>query len=63
MKTLKNKYNGKLERVKDKEAESKVKFGWDYTSKTEWKNATRQPKIQTNVESTNESKTRTKTSK
>lgn len=63
MKTLKNKHNGKLERVKDKEAEAKVKFGWDYTSKTEWKKATRQPKTETNVESTNESKTRTKTSK
>ena len=46
MKTLKNKHNGKLERVKDKEAEAKVKFGWDYTSKTEWKNATRQPKTE-----------------
>ena len=63
MKTLKNKYNGKLERVKDKEAESKVKLGWDYTSKTEWKKLTKQPKTETNVESTNGSKTRAKTSK
>ena len=30
MKTLRNKTNGKLERVKDKEAEPKVKYGYEY---------------------------------
>ena len=63
MKTLKNKHNGKIERVKDKEAEAKVKIGWVYTSKTEWKKSTRQPKTEINVESTDGRKTRKKTSK
>ena len=63
MKTIRNKTNGKIERVKDKEAEPKIKFGWEYVSKTEWKTATRKLKPEINVESTDGSKTRTKTSK
>ena len=61
MKTLKNKHNGKLERVKDKEAEPKVKYGWEYVSKSEWKNQFKTPKIETN-DDTDSKKQRKKTS-
>jgi hypothetical protein len=37
MKTLRNKTNGKLERVKDKDGLPKVKYGYEYVSKSEWK--------------------------
>jgi len=52
MKTLRNKQTGKLERVKDKEAEPKVKYGWEYGSKSEWKNQFRAPKVETNDDTT-----------
>jgi len=35
MKTLKK--NGNYVRVSDTEADEKVKFGWDFCSKQEWK--------------------------
>jgi hypothetical protein len=60
MKTLRNKATGKLERVKDKEAEPKVKFGWEYTSKSEWKNFTRIPKSESNDDTKKQRKTTSK---
>jgi hypothetical protein len=61
MKTLKNKTNGKLERVKDKEAEPKVKYGWEYVSKSEWKNQFKTPTTETD-DNTTSKKQRKKTS-
>jgi len=61
MKTLRNKTNGKLERVKDKETEPKVKYGWEYVSKSEWKNQFKTPKVETN-DDTDSKKQRKKTS-
>jgi hypothetical protein len=52
MKTLRNKQTGKLERVKDKDALPKVKYGWEYVSKSEWKNQFRNPKVETNDNTT-----------
>lgn len=46
MKTLRHKTTGKLERVKDKDSDLKVKYGWEYVSKSEWKSQTRIPKIE-----------------
>jgi hypothetical protein len=60
MKTIRNKTNGKIERVKDKDAEPKIKFGWEYISKTEWKNQFKTPKIETNGD-TDSKKQRKKT--
>ena len=60
MKTLRNKTNGKLERVKDKDAEPKVKYGWEYVSKSEWKNQFKTPKIEKN-DDTDSKKQRKKT--
>ena len=37
MKTIKNTQTGELQRVGDKEADAKVKLGWNYCSKEEWK--------------------------
>lgn len=61
MKTLKNKTNGKLERVKDKDAEPKVKYGWEYVSKSEWKNQFKTPTTETD-DNTTSKKQRKKTS-
>jgi hypothetical protein len=61
MKTLRNKTNGKLERVKDKEAEPKVKYGWEYVSKSEWKNQFKTTKVEKN-DDTDSKKQRKKTS-
>jgi hypothetical protein len=61
MKTLRNKTNGKLERVKDKEAEPKVKYGWEYVSKSEWKNQFKTPTTETD-DNTTSKKQRKKTS-
>lgn len=52
MKTIRNKATQKVERVKDKEAEPKVKYGWEYVPKSEWKNITRNPKTDKNDNST-----------
>ena len=52
MKALRNKTTGKIERVKDKEAEPKVKYGWEYVSKSEWKKQTRSPKVESNDDTT-----------
>jgi hypothetical protein len=52
MKTLRNKTTGKIERVKDKEAEPKVKYGFEYVSKSECKNQFRNPKVETNDDTT-----------
>jgi hypothetical protein len=52
MKTLRNKTNGKLERVKDKEAEPKVKYGWEYVSKSEWKKQFKSPTTETDDNTT-----------
>ena len=37
MKTIKNIRTGEIKRVTYKEADDKVKYGWEYTSKSEWK--------------------------
>ena len=37
MKTIKNTRTEEIRRVKDVEAEEMVKYGWGYTSKSEWK--------------------------
>jgi hypothetical protein len=37
MKTIKNTQTGEMQRVGDKEADTKVKFGWSYCPKEEWK--------------------------
>jgi len=59
MKTLRNKTTGKIERVKDKEAEPKVKYGWEYVSKSEWKNQTRTPKTESNDNSSSKKQRKT----
>jgi hypothetical protein len=43
MKTIKNIKTGEIKRVTDKEADDKVKYGWEYTPKSEWKSL--RPKI------------------
>jgi hypothetical protein len=48
MKTIRNTGTLKIERVKDKEADPKVKLGWEYVPKSEWKNLTRKPKSEKN---------------
>ena len=62
MKTLRNKTNGKLERVKDKEAEPKVKYGYEYVSKSEWKKQFKTPTTETD-ENTTSKKQRKNSSK
>jgi predicted DNA-binding transcriptional regulator AlpA len=37
---------------KDKDALPKVKYGWEYVSKSEWKNQFRNPKVETNDDTT-----------
>lgn len=59
MKTLRNKTTGKIERVKDREAEPKVKYGWEYVSKSEWKNQTRTPKTESNDNSSSKKQRKT----
>ena len=48
MKTIRNTGTLKIERIKDKDAEQKVKLGWEYVPKSEWKNLTREPKTDKN---------------
>lgn len=59
MKTIKQK-SGKIERVSDKEAMSRVKLGgWDYCSKSEYKELTRK----SNSDSLNEKPKKGKSSR
>lgn len=44
MKTIKNTQTGELQRVGNKDAEIKVKFGWTYCPKEEWKKIYNQKK-------------------
>ena len=60
MKTLRNKQTGKLERVKDKDALPKVKYGYEYVSKSEWKKQFKSPTTETD-DNTTSKKQRKKT--
>jgi hypothetical protein len=44
MKTIKNTQTGELQRVGNKDAEIKVKIGWTYCPKEEWKKIYNQKK-------------------
>lgn len=59
MKTLRNKTTGKIERVKDKEAVLKVKYGFEYVPKSEWKNQFKTPKIETDDNTTSKKQRKT----
>lgn len=37
MKTIKNTRTGEIRRLKDGDAEEMTKYGWQYTTKSEWK--------------------------
>ena len=53
MKCIKNNKTGNIQRVTDKEAYNMVGNTWSYVSKSEWKMATRKPKVESqSVEST-----------
>jgi hypothetical protein len=50
MKCIKNNKTGNIQRVTDKEAYNMVGNIWSYVSKSEWKAATRKPKVEEKVE-------------
>lgn len=43
MKTILNKSTNEIKRVKDKESENYVKYGWSYCPKSEWKKLNNKP--------------------
>jgi hypothetical protein len=50
MKCIKNNKTGNIQRLTDKEAYNMVGNIWSYVSKSEWKAATRKPKVEEKVE-------------